>query len=73
MAFLIVHNHADYTDKIPLFEGENVIGRVPEKSSIVIKDPQISSAHAKLKITNGKFKIIDIGSKNGTFMELDTK
>ena len=48
VGYIILKDHQTLKDKLPVFEGENIIGRVAEKATIVIKDPQVSSAHAKL-------------------------
>jgi len=73
IAYLIFRNHPELTEKLPLFEGDNILGRVPDKSSVVIKHNQISSCHAKIKITNTKIILTDMGSKNGTFPDVDAK
>lgn len=70
VAYLAIRNHPTIKNRIAIYEGENVIGRVPEKSNIVVKDGQVSSAHAKLVVENSKITLTDLGSKNGTFINL---
>jgi pSer/pThr/pTyr-binding forkhead associated (FHA) protein len=72
-AYIVFESHPTLTDKIPLFEGENTVGRVPEKASVIIKDGQISSSHAKINITSNSITIVDVGSKNGTFLDTDMR
>ncbi|MEE9180192.1 MAG: sigma 54-interacting transcriptional regulator [Vicinamibacteria bacterium] len=52
---------------IPLEEKESSIGRDPE-NLICINEHWISRKHCVIKNDNGQFKIIDLGSHNGTFV-----
>ncbi|MBI3882000.1 MAG: HEAT repeat domain-containing protein [Verrucomicrobia bacterium] len=48
--------------------GESVtVGRTPE-NAIQIADPSVSKAHAKLDLLNGEYRLTDLGSKNGTYV-----
>jgi pSer/pThr/pTyr-binding forkhead associated (FHA) protein len=71
--YIVFESHPTLQDKIPLFEGENIVGRAPEKASVIIKDGQISSSHAKISITSKSIIIVDMGSKNGTFLDTDMR
>lgn len=51
-----------------LHEGKNVIGR-EEGCDIVIKDDSLSRKHAVLTLTSGKVMVLDLGSKNNTFVD----
>lgn len=44
-----------------------VIGR-SDKSNIVIKDPFISGKHAQFVLKDGRYRLEDLGSTNGTFI-----
>jgi DNA-binding winged helix-turn-helix (wHTH) protein len=51
------------TRQIPLREGENVIGRE------LVGSPDVSRAHARITIDGSAIEIVDLESKNGTFVE----
>ena len=53
--------------RINLGSGENVIGR-GEDSDVVIDDPEVSRHHAKIVLGTDRTTIVDLGSKNGTFV-----
>ena len=45
------------------------IGRIPEGNDEVINDSKVSRIHCRIdEYANGKFEIVDLGSKNGTFV-----
>lgn len=54
--------------ELPLRQGENVIGRTPASAAIVIADPHVSAAHARLVITGDLATIEDLESKNHTMV-----
>ncbi|MEM8883582.1 MAG: FHA domain-containing serine/threonine-protein kinase [Planctomycetota bacterium] len=55
--------------KIPLPEhGELVLGRDPGGTGVKIADPRCSRRHAAVWVTDGKIKLRDMGSKNGTWV-----
>jgi len=43
------------------------IGRAPD-NDIVVSDPSVSSYHAELHEAGGVYRIVDLGSHNGTFV-----
>jgi ABC transport system ATP-binding/permease protein len=43
------------------------IGRAPD-NDLVIADPSVSGHHAELRTTGGITRIVDLGSRNGTFV-----
>jgi pSer/pThr/pTyr-binding forkhead associated (FHA) protein len=45
--------------------GDNVIGRSPD-SDLVIEDTSISRHHAMIKVQDGQFLLMDLGSSGGT-------
>lgn len=51
-----------------LFEGRNIIGKSPEVDITIPGDPGVSGKHAVLLNRQGKFKIKDELSSNGTFV-----
>ena len=52
--------------EVPLYEGENVLGRDPGPGG-AIPDASVSRRHARLTLSGDTAKLEDLGSKNGTF------
>ena len=52
---------------VSLAEGENVLGRV-EEATAWIESASVSRRHARILISEGKARLEDLGSKNGTFL-----
>jgi len=52
---------------VSLAEGENVLGRVPEAAAW-IESASVSRRHARILVSEGKARLEDLGSKNGTFL-----
>jgi DNA-binding winged helix-turn-helix (wHTH) protein len=52
---------------VSLAEGENVLGRV-EEAAAWIESASVSRRHARILISEGKARLEDLGSKNGTFL-----
>jgi DNA-binding winged helix-turn-helix (wHTH) protein len=52
---------------VPLVEGENVLGRV-EEAAAWVESASVSRRHARILISEGKARLEDLGSKNGTFL-----
>ncbi|MGI8574227.1 MAG: FHA domain-containing protein [Egibacteraceae bacterium] len=52
---------------LPIDGDEMVVGR-REASDLVLMDPHVSSAHARLRRAKGAVLIEDLGSTNGTFV-----
>ncbi|MBZ5727030.1 MAG: FHA domain-containing protein [Acidobacteriia bacterium] len=50
-----------------LYEGQNRVGR-DANSHIVLSDPLAGGAHAVINYDGTRFEIIDLASKNGTFL-----
>ena len=53
---------------LPLHEGENIIGRHPA-SAIWINGASVSRSHARITISPTGATIVDLGSRNGTFVD----
>ncbi|MEA3452194.1 MAG: FHA domain-containing protein [Bacteroidota bacterium] len=51
-----------------LYEGRNIIGKSPEADITIPGDPGVSNNHAVLLFRQGKYKIKDELSSNGTFV-----
>jgi hypothetical protein len=43
------------------------VGRTPE-NTVQIADPSVSKAHARLEVINGDYHVVDLESRNGTFV-----
>jgi DNA-binding winged helix-turn-helix (wHTH) protein len=63
--FVTEHWINDGQRRIPLHEGENIIGRDP-KSDVWLDMAGVSRKHARVEICDGRAEIEDQGSKNGT-------
>lgn len=51
-----------------IYEGSNTIGRDPENTITITKDPTISGEHVNILYRNGKFYIKDKMTANGTYL-----
>jgi hypothetical protein len=51
-----------------IYEGTNTIGRDPKNTITITKDPTISSEHVTILYRQGKFKIKDKMTANGTYI-----
>jgi len=66
-ACLIIIRGSPQGHRFFLTEPEMIIGRDPS-ADISVSDPGISRKHAKVVKENGKVKMVDLGSSNGTFI-----
>lgn len=64
--FVLGAEHSRKT--IEVTEMEVVIGREPENAQVVIPHQSVSSKHARLRFSDGRFMLDDLGSANGTFV-----
>ena len=77
VGWLVVMNSAEeasYKD-FRVSDGKNLIGRIGQQVDIAINDKRISSQHALLVHKDGKYRLTDMGSGNGTLVngeEVDT-
>ncbi|MDH3521599.1 MAG: GGDEF domain-containing protein [Myxococcales bacterium] len=53
-----------------LNEPKLILGRDPSHAQLVIRDPSVSGKHAlvQVDVESGRFGLIDMGSRNGTFV-----
>ena len=51
---------------IPLVFQKTVLGR--KHADIIVRDISVSSSHAAIEYDGGEFKLIDLGSSNGTYV-----
>ncbi len=66
LAYLVIREGAKWTDVFRLVPGHSVtVGRAPT-NQIVLKDERCSRAHAEFFMTNGRWTIRDLDSRNGT-------
>jgi Nif-specific regulatory protein len=66
LAYLVIREGSKWSDVFRLVPGRTVtIGRAPT-NQIVIKDEQCSRHHAEIFITQGKWTLRDLDSRNGT-------
>jgi pSer/pThr/pTyr-binding forkhead associated (FHA) protein len=65
---LEIHGEFAPFDDYTLEEGETLIGRDPTKAKIVLKDPEVSSLHAKIFKKKALCTIEDLQSGNGTLL-----
>jgi transcriptional regulator with GAF, ATPase, and Fis domain len=66
LAYLVIREGAKWTDVFRLVPGHSVtVGRAPT-NQIVLKDERCSRAHAELFMTNGRWTLRDLDSRNGT-------
>lgn len=67
LAWLVKLESGKVVKKIRLKEGSNLIGR-DTRSEVVIDNEEVSDEHARI-IKEGKdYKLIDVGSLNGTYL-----
>ena len=66
-ALLIVEKGSEDASVIPLEQATHVIGKLPD-ADIPLDNPFVSRRHAQILMDQGRFKISDLGSKNGTYV-----
>jgi DNA-binding winged helix-turn-helix (wHTH) protein len=54
--------------RLRLASGENIVGRDAD-AKIRLDDPTVSRLHARIEVTVAGATVVDLGSKNGTFVE----
>jgi DNA-binding winged helix-turn-helix (wHTH) protein len=61
----IAHWLVDGQRRLPLVDGENLVGRDP-RSNVWLDYPTVSRRHARIVVNDGNALVEDLGSKNGT-------
>jgi pSer/pThr/pTyr-binding forkhead associated (FHA) protein len=64
---LVMRSGAYAGDRYFLQEAISTIGRHPD-SSVCLDDVTVSRRHAEVQQSNGQFRVIDLGSLNGTYI-----
>ena len=64
---LVVHD-ADGRPRVIPLDGQDITFGRSETSTVVINDPFVSDAHARVYYRDGDWVIDDLGSTNGTFL-----
>lgn len=67
LAWLVKFDRGKVIKKSRLKEGKTLIGR-SSRSDIVIDNEEVSEEHARIIKEGEKYKLIDIGSLNGTYL-----
>jgi two-component system cell cycle response regulator len=67
---LVVIQGEEIGRRIPLSGAEHVLGRSEEHADLCIADRTVSSRHARIERdpTTGGYRLYDLGSRNGTFV-----
>jgi diguanylate cyclase (GGDEF)-like protein len=66
---LVVVAGADIGKRFPLATPGLVIGRDPQTAEIVLADPAVSGRHCAVETDGaGGFRVVDLASRNGTFL-----
>jgi pSer/pThr/pTyr-binding forkhead associated (FHA) protein len=65
---LIVNDDSPDFGVYPLTERETIVGRSPDTDIQLSHDPTISRQHFKVIKEDGKYRLVDMKSANGTFV-----
>ena len=69
LAYLVIREGSKWSDVFRLVPGESVtIGRAPT-NQIVLKDERCSRNHAELFLSEGRWTLRDLDSRNGTVVQ----
>ena len=66
-ALLIVEKGIEEASVIPLDQRSYLIGNLPD-ADIRLANPFVSRRHAQIQADKGRYKVSDLGSKNGTYV-----
>ena len=66
-ALLIVEKGAEDASVIPLDQDRHIIGKI-STADIPLANPYVSRQHAQILLDHGDYRISDLGSKNGTYV-----
>ena len=65
----LIGNHQGNTEQIQINKDEFIIGRLKEAVDYDIANKTVGKIHAKFMRRDGKFYLIDLESKNGTYID----
>ena len=65
--FLIVFGGSDHGRTIPVREPATILGR-HRNGNVFVEDPTVSRRHAEIVYSQDGWRLRDLGSKNGTFV-----
>ena len=66
LAYLVIREGSKWSDVFRLLPGQPVtVGRAPS-NQIVVRDERCSRAHAEFFMSEGQWRVRDLGSRNGT-------
>jgi DNA-binding NtrC family response regulator len=68
MTFRLLIELGDRTERRPLAPGAHVVGSSAE-CDVVIPHPSVSRRHARLEIAEGGAALVELGSRNGTWVD----
>ena len=66
-ALLVVEKGVEEASVIPLDQPEHIIGKRPS-ADIPLDNPYVSRQHAQVRLDQGDYRITDLASKNGTYV-----
>jgi Nif-specific regulatory protein len=67
-AYLVIRDASRWSDVVHLVPDQSVtVGRAPT-NQVVIRDERCSRAHAEFFVSDGAWKVRDLGSRNGTIV-----
>ncbi len=66
--FLHVYQGANKGASVLLASKAITVGRVAEQNILALNDGGVSSRHCEIRPIHGGYQIVDVGSKNGTFV-----
>jgi len=68
LAQLVVISGPDQGRTIPVEEGQSLLIGRGETASARLADPHVSRSHCRLEVDAGKFRLTDLSSRTGTFV-----
>lgn len=68
-AYFVAKSGKDKGRQFPIPDGQPVvIGRSAKDAQVVLDDARVSSAHAQVRLVNGKYTLVDLNSTNGSWL-----
>ncbi len=67
MPVILLHPGTDNEQRVELLPGQNTIGRLPG-SAVYVDDRSLSRRHACFQVDGEQVTVVDLGSKNGTWV-----